>query len=97
MNFTNTIKKKWESLDSESKGPSNEDNIEKNDGKNVIKEKKESGEPEETETAIHKTSKPELMTLEENQDLQQLFCLLDRDEDDHLEFSDLTAFIFTTK
>ena len=30
------------------------------------------------------------------EELQQLFDLLDRDEDDYLEFSDVLAFIFST-
>ena len=103
--FVDLVKKKWDSLD-KGDGNTNKENLKVKEGvENTVESEKT--EVPAAEGAVKPSEKKSLLedpeTTEEVSDavedpeMQQLFNLLDRDEDTFLEFSDLLAFIFSLK
>ena len=107
------VKKKWDSLDKgdgntnkdnlkNDEGVENTVESDKTEGAVKPSEEKSLLEDPETVEEVNAVAKDpdtaeEVSDVAKDPEMQQLFNLLDRDEDTFLEFSDLLAFIFSLK
>ena len=93
LNMAASFRKKWESQDRDDKD--NKLTEEKTD-ETIREDSKGEGELTQETKDVENTEEGATIA-EDDAEIQQLFNLLDRDEDDFLEFPDLLAFLFSLR